>query len=221
MIVTIDGPAGAGKSTVAKRLSEELKFNYLDTGAMYRSMVFAAISTGTDLADPVALLETCRAADIDFRVDEIVYNGENIRDEIRTPEISRQVKFVADHIEIRKLLVEKQRELASTGDFVCEGRDQGTVAFPTAECKIFLTASSSERAKRRVADLQEKGINAEVNEIQKDQDERDERDRQRPVGALQKADDAVEVSTDGLSIDEVVAKLATLVREKQSAAATS
>ena len=216
MIVTIDGPAGAGKSSVAKRLAKELGFNYLDTGAMYRAMVFAANNNGANLADPDELLEACQNADIEFHVDRIVFNGRDVQDEIRTPEISRQVKFVADHQEIRKLLVDKQRKLASSSDFVCEGRDQGTIAFPNAECKIFLTASSQERAKRRVADLKEKGIQAELSEIQKDQDARDDQDRSRPVGALRKAEDAIEFCTDDLTIDEVVEGLKEIVESKIS-----
>ena len=211
MIVTIDGPAGAGKSTVARLLAKELGFRYLDTGAMYRAMLFAAMASGTNIEDADALYLACKSADLEFSFDGIRFEGRNISEEIRTPGISRSVKYVADHVEIRQLLVEKQRELAQSNDVVCEGRDQGTVAFPAAECKIFLTASSQERAKRRQHELSQQGIPVELEEIKNDQDERDRQDCQRPVGALQKAADAVEFNTSELSIAQVVERLKAIV----------
>ena len=185
MIVTIDGPAGAGKSTVARRLAAEIDFDYLDTGAMYRAMVFAAIQSGTDLESPTELFLACRQARLEFSLDRILLEGRPIEDQIRTPEVSQAVRFVADHPEIRNFLVEKQRQLAAGRNIVCEGRDQGTVAFPDAECKIFLTASSLERANRRQQELAKRGIRSDVSEVQKEQDLRDSLDTQRPVGALQ------------------------------------
>lgn len=216
MIVTIDGPAGAGKSTVARRLAAEIDFDYLDTGAMYRAMVFAAIQSGTDLESPAELLLACRQARLEFSLDRILLEGRPIEDQIRTPEVSQAVRFVADHPEIRNFLVEKQRQLAAGRDIVCEGRDQGTVAFPDAECKIFLTASSLERAHRRQQELAKRGIRSDVSQVQKEQDLRDSLDAQRPVGALRKAEDALEFNTDGKSLEQVVEELKTIIRNRLS-----
>ena len=216
MIVTIDGPAGAGKSTVARRLAAEIDFDYLDTGAMYRAMVFAAIQSGTDLESPAQLFLACRQARLEFSLDRILLEGRPIEDQIRTPEVSQAVRFVADHPEIRNFLVEKQRQLAAGRNIVCEGRDQGTVAFPDAECKIFLTASSLERANRRQQELAKRGIRSDVSEVQKEQDLRDSLDAQRPVGALRKAEDALEFNTDGKSLEQVVEELKTIIRNRLS-----
>ncbi len=214
MIVAIDGPAGAGKSTVARLLARELGFGYLDTGAMYRAMLFAALAAETDLEDSEALYRSCQNAELEFSLEGIRFKGNLLAEEIRTPEISRGVKTIADHLGIRQLLVEKQRELAQCSNVVCEGRDQGTVAFPKADCKIFLTASSGERAKRRQQELSDKGRQITLEAIQQDQDERDHQDCQRTVGALQKAEDAIEFNTDGLSIQQVVEQLTAMVKTK-------
>lgn len=207
MIVTIDGPAGAGKSTVARCLAEAIKFEFLDTGAMYRAMTYAAMTADIPLDDPEALLEACRTAPLEFALDGIRLDGRDISVEIRLPEVSRNVKFVADHPQIRELLVARQRELAAQKDIVCEGRDQGTVAFPDAECKFFLTASAEERARRRVRELESRQVPADFDSIKRDQDLRDQQDRSRPVGALKQAPDAEVIQTDGRSIAEVVEQL--------------
>lgn len=207
MIITIDGPAGAGKSTVAKRLAETLGFAFLDTGAMYRAMALVAMKNKIDLTDNDQLVLSCRNADLNFSLETILLDGIDISSQIRSPEVTRNVKYVADHPEIRQILVNKQRELAQGQNIVCEGRDQGTVAFPHAECKFFLTASADERAKRRFEELEKRGIETDLDSIRKDQDRRDEQDRSRPVGALLPAEDAIEFCTDGLSIDEVVEQL--------------
>lgn len=211
VIITIDGPAGAGKSTVAKQLAQALGFQYLDTGAMYRAMALAAMQAGINLHDPQLLWETCRQANLEFSLDKITLDGRDISEAIRSPEVTSQVKPVADHPDIRELLVEKQRDLAASHDVVCEGRDQGTVAFPSADCKIFLTASSKERAWRRQQELSQKGIDYDLNELQSEQDQRDQQDYARPIGALKKADDAIEFCSDGLTIAEVVEKLKSIV----------
>lgn len=216
MIVTIDGPAGAGKSTVAKLLAKELHFRYLDTGAMYRALVFAALQRKIDFADSEALVKNSHGVNLRMDSEKVLVDGVDVSNEIRLPEIAKYIRYVADNESIREHLVSMQRQIAAHENFVCEGRDQGTVAFPDAECKIFLTASSLERAKRRQLDLANKGIEMDVDQIKKDQDERDEQDCNRKVGRLIKAVDATEVITDGLQLQEVVIKLAELVKQKTS-----
>ncbi len=217
VIVTIDGPAGAGKSTVAKLLARELNFRYLDTGAMYRALVFAAIQRKIDFADSASLVKNSYGVNLRLESEKVIIDGVDVSNEIRLPEIAKYIRFVADNELIREHLVNMQRQIAAQDNFVCEGRDQGTVAFPDAECKIFLTASSSERAIRRQRDLANKGIVMDVDQIKKDQDERDQQDYNRKVGKLLKADDAIEVITDGLSLQDVVEKLSRLVNQKSSA----
>jgi cytidylate kinase len=217
VIVTIDGPAGAGKSTVAKLLARELNFQYLDTGAMYRALVFSAIQRKIDFSDPESLVKNSHSVNLRLESEKVIIDGVDVSTEIRLPEIAKYIRFVADNELIREHLVNMQRQIAAHDNFVCEGRDQGTVAFPDSQCKIFLTASSTERAIRRQRDLANKGIVMEVDEIKKDQDERDQQDYNRKVGKLIKADDAIEVITDGLSLQEVVETLTRLVNQKSSA----
>ena len=217
VIVTIDGPAGAGKSTVAKLLARELNFQYLDTGAMYRALVFSAIQRKIDFSDPESLVKNSHSVNLRLESEKVTIDGVDVSTEIRLPEIAKYIRFVADNELIREHLVNMQRQIAAHDNFVCEGRDQGTVAFPDSQCKIFLTASSTERAIRRQRDLANKGIVMEVDEIKKDQDERDQQDYNRKVGKLIKADDAIEVITDGLSLQEVVETLTRLVNQKSSA----
>ena len=217
VIVTIDGPAGAGKSTVAKLLARELNFQYLDTGAMYRALVFSAIQRKIDFSDPESLVKNSHSVNLRLESEKVIIDGVDVSTEIRLPEIAKYIRFVADNELIREHLVNMQRQIAAHDNFVCEGRDQGTVAFPDSQCKIFLTASSAERAIRRQRDLANKGIVMEVDEIKKDQDERDQQDYNRKVGKLIKADDAIEVITDGLSLQEVVETLTRLVNQKSSA----
>lgn len=207
VVVTIDGPAGAGKSTIARKLAEQLQFQYLDTGAMYRALVVAALRDRIDMNNESELVNCCLNVTIEMDDQSVKIDGVEVSDKIREPEIAKQIRHVADHPDIRNHLVDQQRRIASQGNFVCEGRDQGTVAFPDADCKIFLTASASERAKRRQRDLLSKGIKMPLEQIQADQDQRDQEDYSRPVGRLQKADDASEISTDGLSIEQVVEEL--------------
>ena len=193
MLVAIDGPAGAGKSTVARAVAAALGFTYLDTGAMYRA---AALS-----GDPVG-------ARIEFDADgRVVVNGTDVSDDIRTPEASRQASVVAADPRVRAAMVEQQRRLIGTGDWVAEGRDIGTVVAPDAEVKVFLTADQRERARRRAAEL-----GADPDEIERELVLRDQRDTTRAESPLKKADDAVEVDTTGLSIDEVVQRIVELAR---------
>ena len=213
MIVAIDGPAGAGKSSIARRLAERLSFAFLDTGAMYRAVALAALRAGLgpDDAEPIARLAS--ELTIDFDGEHTLLNGEDVSAAIRTSEVSAAVHMAADNVAVRQRLVDLQRQIASGRDIVTEGRDQGTVAFPAAECKIFLTAGRKERARRRYEELASRGDPISFDEVLAQQDERDRRDAARPVGALIKAADAVEVPTDGLTLDEVVEQILRLVMQ--------
>jgi cytidylate kinase len=214
MIVTIDGPAGAGKSTVAKALARRLDFAVLDTGAMYRAVTLAAIRRHIDFLFADRLLEAAREASIELAGDRTILDGEDVSDAIRLPEISRAIRFVADEPRVRAILVDRQRRIAEGGDYVAEGRDQGTVVFPDAPCKIFLTAGVEERARRRYEELLARGQTPTLEETAHEVRQRDAADFARPVGALRKAPDAVEIWTDGKSLEEVVAELERLVRSK-------
>jgi len=214
MIVAIDGPAGAGKSTISRRLAERLGFAFLDTGAMYRAVALAALRRGLGLDDAEAIARLASELTIDFDGIHTLLNGEDVSAAIRTTDVSAAVHLAADNVAVRRRLVEQQRRIAADRDIVTEGRDQGTVAFPQAECKIFLTASRQERARRRFEELSARGETVTYEEILAQQDDRDQRDARRPVGALIKAPDAVEVCTDGLSLDQVVDRLEQIVRER-------
>ncbi len=215
MIVTIDGPAGAGKSSVARQLARRLGFQFLDTGAMYRAVALAALRAGLGDGDADQIAELAEKLSLVFLGDRVLLNGADVTAQIRTSEVSAAVYLAADNPRVRARLVDLQRQIAGSQDTVTEGRDQGTVAFPHAECKIFLTASPEERARRRHAELTARGEKVSLAEVLAQQTERDRRDAIRPVGALVKAADAVEVLTDGLTSDEVVSRLERIVRERQ------
>ncbi len=212
MIVTIDGPAGAGKSTIARLLAQRLGFRFLDTGAMYRAVTLAALRRGLATDDPAAWAELAGRIDLRFEGQRVLLAGEDVSDAIRANRVTIHSRYAADNPRVRERLVERQREIGRTGDIVTEGRDQGTVVFPQAECKIFLTASPAERARRRVAELRQRGENPEFAEILTQQLARDQRDAERSVGPLAAAEDAIVVATDSLSIEQVVDRLVDLVR---------
>ncbi len=214
MIVAIDGPAGAGKSTVTRKLAERLGFMFLDTGAMYRAVTLVALENEIPLDDDRQLADIAKTIELHFEGDTVFIDGQDRSEEIRLPEVTRKIKSVADAVAVREHLVALQRRIASTGDFVCEGRDQGTVAFPQAECKIFLTASKRFRAIRRALQLKEAGKDVTVEEVISDINVRDYNDENRPVGRLMKADDAIEVNTDNKSVEDVVAELERIVQDR-------
>jgi CMP/dCMP kinase len=214
MIVTIDGPAGAGKSSIARGLAERLGFRFLDTGAMYRAVALAALRRGLGPGDEAQIAELAQRLAIDFDGWRTLLDGEDVSDQIRTSEVAAAVYLAADNVAVRQRLVELQRQIAAQGNTVTEGRDQGTVAFPHAECKIFLTATAEERARRRHAELVARGERVTYDEILAQQADRDLRDAIRPVGALLRAADAVEVVTDGLTPKQVVDRLEQVVRER-------
>lgn len=211
MIVTIDGPAGAGKSSVSRMLAERIGFQYLDTGAMYRAVTWYVMQQQVDPSESDAVDELARQMEIKFHDDKVWVNGQDVSLAIRSPQVTAMVSEIADHPGVRETMVALQRGLARRGDYVCEGRDQGTVAFPNADCKIFLTASPSERAQRRYLQLVEDGVPADLEEILATQTVRDQRDEARPVGKLVKAPGSIEVTTDGMNFNEVVDQLESIV----------
>lgn len=214
MIVTIDGPAGAGKSTVARRLAARLGFRFLDTGAMYRAVAWAAVRDGLDLHDAEAVATLAKQLTIELPGKRVVVDRVDVTEAIRTSQITSVTHYAADNPQVREHLVLLQRQAAGDDNVVSEGRDQGTVVFPDAGCKIFLTASPAERARRRVAELAARGEARDLETVLAEQSLRDERDSVRAVGPLVPAADAVHVSTDGLEADEVVKRIEQLVRSR-------
>lgn len=220
MIVTIDGPAGAGKSSVSRQLAQRLGFRFLDTGAMYRAMAWAALQSQVDWQDREELEALASATELELTADQVLVNCVDVTQAIRTPEVTAAIHHVAENPHIRGLLVDLQRRLANAHDTVTEGRDQGTVAFPQAQCKIYLTASPEERARRRVQDLENRGITADFSDILQQQNLRDHRDSTRAVGRLMQTADMVELLTDGLSPLEVVDRLEEIVSTRRQALAS-
>ncbi len=215
MIVTIDGPAGAGKSSAAKALAARLGFKFLDTGAMYRAVTWAAVTRGVELTDDAALEQVAADIHVDLANNAVLVDGQDVTKEIRTFAITTNTRYAADHPAVRGRLVDWQRAAADGSDVVTEGRDQATVVFPHAECKIFLTAGEGVRADRRYRDLLARGEDVTYADVLEKQRERDDRDATRPVGALIKSSDAVEVNTDGMSPADVVERLLKVVEQKR------
>ena len=215
MIVTIDGPAGAGKSSAARELARRLGFIFLDTGAMYRAVTWAALEAGVTLANEAELARIAHSIDIKLNGSRVAIDGKDVTDAIRTFRITTATHFAADHPGVRERLVQLQREIAEGANIVTEGRDQATVVFPHAECKIFLTADERIRAQRRHEDMQRRGEQVSLDEVLAKQRVRDQRDQTRPVGALRKSGDAIEVHTDGMTPEEVVNRLEEIVRARQ------
>ena len=216
MIVAIDGPAGAGKSSIAKAAADHLGFVFLDTGAMYRAATLAVIRSGIDFADAAAVIDRAVRSDIELNDARVWLDGEDVSDSIRVPTVTSAIVHVADQPEIRRVMNQRQRDFAAGRDVVTEGRDQGTEVFPDAECKIFLTATPEERARRRQQQLIESGRSMTIAEILDAQNRRDAEDARRPMGALRRADDAVELITDGMSHDEVVAATLAIVQRSRT-----
>lgn len=208
MNIAIDGPAGAGKSTVAKAVAAKLSYVYIDTGAMYRALAWAVLQTSTNISDEQAVSNLLKQNKIRLtRQDQqqkVYWNETEITAEIRTPEVSQYASKVASYGDVRAQMLQLQRDMAKHGDVVMDGRDIGTHVLPGAEVKIFLTASIRERAERRYKELMEKGHETTLAELEQEIAERDQRDSEREVAPLRQAEDAVLVDTTGRSIDEVV-----------------
>lgn len=210
-IVAIDGPAGSGKSTVAKILAKKYAMTYLDTGAMYRMCALYFIENEISIDKKKNIEEHLPLINIDIEKDKFFLNGKDVSLEIRTPKVTGMVSYVAKIKEIREKMVELQRKISEGKDVILDGRDIGTVVFPNADLKIFLVASPEERAKRRMKDYEEKGIHEDYEKVLASILERDFIDSTRKEGPLKKANDAVEISTDGDTIDETVAKLGVFI----------
>jgi cytidylate kinase len=209
MVIAIDGPAGAGKSTVARGVAGELGFTYLDSGAMYRCVALAALQGKADLDDGGAVGALAEGLEIDFDGRRVLLDGVEVGDEIRAPEVSAAASRVSVHPRVREAMVARQRQLIAHGRYVAEGRDIGTVVSPDSPLKVFLTASEEERARRRAAETGE-----DFETVLAAQRQRDARDTEREHGALRAAEDAVELDTTGLTQDEVVARVVALARER-------
>ena len=209
MVIAIDGPAGAGKSTVARALAERLGFTYLDSGAMYRCVALAALERGADPGDAEAIGELAGSLEIGLDGERVQLDGRDVSAAIREPRVTEASSRVSVHPGVREAMVAGQRRLIAAGRYVAEGRDIGTVVSPDSPLKVFLTASPEERARRRAEQTGED--RAEVLAAQR---ERDARDEGREHGALRAAEDAVELDTTGLALDEVVGRIESLARER-------
>ena len=208
MNIAIDGPAGAGKSTIAKRLAKKLGFIYVDTGAMYRAMAYYFLQHNIDAKDENAIAAACPDVDVTITYEngeqQVLLNGENVNGVIRNEEVGNMASSTSVYPVVRKKLVELQRQLAKSADVIMDGRDIGTCVLPDAQVKIYLTASSATRAKRRYDELTEKGVSCDLAEIEKDIIDRDYRDLHRETSPLRQAEDAVLVDSSEMNIDEVV-----------------
>lgn len=218
MIITLDGPAGAGKSSAARALARRLGWCYIDTGAMYRAVTLVALERGIPLEDSARVSLLAESIRIEFRDGRVLVDGRDVSTEIRTEQITLATRPVADAPPVRDAMKRMQRRMAEGLDIVTEGRDQGSVVFPHAELKVFLTASAEERARRRQREETGRGNDATFEQVLQSQARRDEADRTRPVGAMRPADDAVLLETDALSCDEVVDRLVALVEARRPAA---
>jgi len=221
VVIAIDGPAGAGKSTVARKLARSLRLNYLDTGAMYRSLTLKAMRQHLDLNDEEGLAKLSR--EMDFETEyravkrppyRILMDGEDVTAKIRTREVSAHVSQASSHLAVRREMVKKQRRLAEDGGIVVEGRDVGTVVFPRADIKFFITASLKERSKRRYREMKKEGHDVSLKSIQQEMVRRDRMDYTRAHNPLKKAPDAIEVDTTSLSTTQVTRKLLRMIRER-------
>jgi cytidylate kinase len=215
MIITLDGPAGAGKSSAARALARRLGWCYMDTGAMYRAVTLVALERGVPLDDAIGLALLAESLAISFRDGRVFVGDRDVSVEIRTERITAATRPVADAPPVRDVMKRMQRKIAEGIDVVTEGRDQGSVVFPHAELKVFLTASPEERARRRHREEEARGAATSLEAVLVAQNRRDDGDRVRAVGAMKAADDAVLVETDGLTQDEVVERIVRLVEERR------
>lgn len=226
MIITIDGPAGTGKSTVARRVATELGYAFLDTGAMYRAIGLAALRRGTELTDHRELTFVAKHCKIDFdwakNPPAVILNGEDVSPMLRSGEVTRAASYIAVVAAIREMMVDQQRRIGSErGSLVTEGRDQGSVVFTGAELKVYLDASADERARRRAAELRQRGEVVDVAEIKRQIDDRDRRDSTRATGPLARPEGAVVIDTTAMTLDGVVEAIVGAARERMKSMASA
>ncbi|MBR8658583.1 MULTISPECIES: (d)CMP kinase [Bacillales] len=211
MNIAIDGPAGAGKSTVAQQVAKRLAYLYIDTGSMYRALAWAVLNNRIPIDDEAAVSELLRSSDIRLERERdsqrVFWNGQDITDQIRTPEVSQYASIVASYPSVREQMLVLQRQMAAGGNVVMDGRDIGTHVLPDADVKIFLTASTRERAERRLKELLAKGLQTDLATLEAEIAERDKRDMEREAAPLRQAADAVLVDTTGMTIEQVVEQI--------------
>ena len=217
--VAIDGPAGAGKSTIARKIAKKLGYIYVDTGAMYRAMALACIRNGVNKEDEQAVIKVCSdiSVTITYEGDSqiVMLNGENVNNYIRTEEVGNTASAISVYKDVRLKLLELQRDLAKENNVIMDGRDIGTYVLPDAFVKIYLTASSRTRAQRRYLELKERGVEANIDEIEKDIIDRDYRDMHREIAPLSQAEDAILVDTSDMGIDEVVEHIINIIEDRK------
>ena len=214
--IAIDGPAGAGKSTIAKKVAKEKGFIYVDTGAMYRAMAYFLLKEGVDATDKAAIEAKCKEADITLCYENgeqvVLLNGVNVNGVIRTEEVGKMASATSPIPKVRERITATQKELAATTDVVMDGRDIGTCVLPDADVKVYLTASSAVRAKRRYDELTAKGVNCDIATIEADIIQRDEQDMNREISPLKQAEDAILIDSSYMTIDEVADKIMSLCK---------
>lgn len=214
--IAIDGPAGAGKSTIAKRVAKTRSFIYVDTGAMYRAMAYYLLSEGVNAEDEEAVSKECPGAHITIEYQDgeqvVLLNGKNVNGVLRTEEVGNMASITSKNKKVRERLTQLQKELAQTNDVVMDGRDIGTCVLPHADVKVYLTASAAVRAKRRYDELAAKGETCDIQKIEEDIIKRDEQDMNREIAPLKQAEDAVLIDSSNMTIDEVVKAILNLCR---------
>jgi len=217
LIIAIDGPAGAGKSTVARLVAKQLGYLYINTGAMYRAITLKALQNGIDLEDENALVKLAKESKINFDDggSRLILDGIDVSQEIRSPEVDRNISTVVKHPHLRGIMVKQQQDINKQGNAVSEGRDLTTVVFPNADVKIYLDASLEERTKRRYGELKQKGYDLNVNQVQNDTANRDESDKTREHGPLRLAQDAILLDTTDMTIEQVVESILEIVEKKK------
>lgn len=213
MQIAVDGPAGSGKSTIAKKIAEYLNITYIDTGAMYRALTYKVLANNVNVRDEDAIIKLAQESDIRFFLGDVYLDDKIVNEEIRLPEVNKSVSYVAKIPQVRRILVDTQKKIALGQDVVMDGRDIGTHVLDNADLKIFLTATVEQRSYRRYKELKDKGFNVNLDDVKKDIINRDKIDRERKFSPLAKADDAVVIDTTDLSVEDVMNKIVSILEE--------